>query len=195
MSLLYRLYLLFFVLFTLSCTDNSQTTTPTQPLPKQYSPDFWGTASATRNGQPMQNLRISAATRTPCNRHAFDLFITEYNSDGAELLTFTLANLPQRVGTLNSFRADYKNLFCGTDTLGSTLTARAKLGYEGTYKPTGRTNQLIISTFDSVKREIMGSFRLKLVIDERGVGPMPDTIRIESGQFYTKLKGPNGKYE
>lgn len=143
----------------------------------------------------MQNLRIWAATRTPCNLHAFDLFITEFTPQGDELLTFTLANLPQRTGTLNYFRADYRNLFCGTDTLGSSLTARAKLGYEGTYKPFGKGNQLVIATFDTLKKEITGSFKLKLVIDERISGPLPDTININSGQFRTRLRGANGKYE
>ncbi len=154
-----------------------------------------GTISAQRDGKPLQNPRIWAATRTPCNTYAFDIFVTEFNDQGEELVTFTLANIPQRVGTLNQFRADYANLFCTTDTLGSTLTAKAQAGFSGTYKPRKSGNKLVITAFDSVRREIKGTFVLQLIIDERKSIKSPDYINIDRGVFHTKLKGPSGKYE
>jgi|GEM_PF-2932890 len=163
--------------------------------PKAFSADYWGTISARRDGRPLQNPRIWAATRTPCHAHAFDIFVTEFNDQGEELVTFTLANIPQRVGTLNQFRADYANLFCTTDTLGSTLTAKGQAGFSGTYKPYKRGNELVITAFDSVKREIRGTFFLQLIVDERKSAKSPDGIKIDRGVFHTKLKGPSGKYE
>lgn len=182
-----------FIVFLSLCSSCLKPIDPTPP--QVYSADYWGTVTGTRSGKPLQNPRIWAATRTPCNAHSFDIFITEFTDRGEELVTFTLVNLPQRPISLSYFRADYKNLFCGTDTLGSTLTAKANVGYTGTYKPCPKGNRLVIASFDSVKKEITGSFRLNLVVDERQTGPMPDTIKLESGQFRTRLRGPNGKYE
>lgn len=169
---------------------------PLAPKPPQaFSAEYWGTVSARRDGLPLQNPRIWAATRTPCNAHAFDIFVTEFNDQGEELVTFTLANIPQRVGTLNQFRADYANLFCTTDTLGSTLTAKVQAGFSGTYKPCKWGSKLVITSFDSVKREIKGTFLLQLIIDERKSGRTLDSIKIDRGVFHTKLKGLSGKYE
>ncbi|MCY7359077.1 MAG: hypothetical protein LH609_16780 [Rudanella sp.] len=191
MSLLIRLLLSLLPYCFYGCL--SRVVSPEPPNP--YSADYWGTISALRNGKALQNPRIWAATRTPCNEHAFDIFIAEFNDRGEELVTFTLANIPQKACTLNQFRADYKNLFCKTDTLGSALTAKVQAGFEGTYKPSPRGNQLVIATFDSVRREITGTFTLRLGIDQKQSASAPDSIKIQQGTFHTKLKGPGGKYE
>lgn len=175
----------------LGCMGKPVSPTP----PNAYSADYWGTVSAMRDGKPLQNPRIWAATRTPCNDHAFDIFITEFNDRGQELITFSLANIPQRVGKLSQFRADHKNLFCTTDTLGSTLITKIQAGFVGTYKPSQWGNQLIISSFNSVKKEIKGTFFLQMSVDERKTASAPDSIKINRGQFHTKLKASNGRYE
>ncbi len=191
MTQLTRLLLFLLPCFFSGCMSRVVSPEP----PKAYSTDYWGTVSALRNGKALQNPRIWAATRTPCNEHAFDIFITEFNDRGEELVTFTLANIPQKACTLNQFRADYKNLFCKTDTLGSALTAKVQAGFEGTYKPSPWGNQLVIATFDSLKKEITGTFTLRLGIDLKQSALAPDSIKIQQGAFHTKLKGPGGKYE
>lgn len=186
-------YLLLFLLTAtvVGCIDKSVSPKP----PLAYSANFWGTASAQRDGRELQNPRIWAVTRTACNAHAFDVFITEFTDQGEEIVTFNFVNIPQRVGTLKQFKPDYRNLFCSTDTLGSTLTAKVRAGFSGTYKPCSWGNQLTITSFDSVKKEIKGLFFLKMSVDERLSGTGPDSINIRRGEFYTKLRGAGGKYE
>ncbi|KAB7731756.1 hypothetical protein F5984_05890 [Rudanella paleaurantiibacter] len=162
--------------------------------PSAYSAQYWGNVSGMRNGRALQNPRIWATSRTPCNDHAFDVFITEFNDQGDELLTFTLANIPKRACTLSRFKTDYANLFCATDTVGSTLTAKMSVGFSSTYKPGRWGNGLTIVSYDSLKGEIKGRFRLSLVVDSRLSGHSPDSIRIEQGEFVTKLRGAGGTY-
>lgn len=162
--------------------------------PSAYSAQYWGSVSGTRNGRVLQNPRIWATSRTPCNDHAFDVFITEFNDEGEELLTFTLANIPKRVCTLSRFKTDYANLFCATDTIGSTLTAKMPIGFSSTYKPGRWGNGLTIVAYDSLNGEIKGRFGLFLVIDSRQSAHSPDSIRIDQGEFVTKLRGPGGTY-
>jgi hypothetical protein len=186
-------YFLAFLLLVLlsSCINQSVTPKP----PPTYSSGYWGTASAQRNGKELQNPRIWAVTRTACNAHAFDVFITEFTDQGEEVVTFNFVNVPQRVGTLNRFKPDYKNLFCTTDTVGSTLTAKIRAGFSGTYKPRSWGNQLIITSFDTVTKEIKGTFFLRMNVDERLSATGPDSINIRRGEFHTKLRGVGGKYE
>ncbi len=186
-------YLLLFLLTTVFVGCMSKAITPKPP--GVYSADYWGVASAQRNGQELQNPRIWAVTRTACNAHAFDVFITEFTDQGEEIVTFNFVNIPQRVGTLKQFKADYRNLFCSTDTVGSTLTAKVRAGFSGTYKPCSWGNQLTITSFDSVRKEIKGTFFLRMSVDERRSGTGPDSINIKRGEFHTKLKGPGEKYE
>lgn len=186
-------YLLLFFTTALFVGCMSKSITP--KVPEGYSANFWGTASAQRDGQELRNPRIWAVTRTACNAHAFDVFITEFTNQGEEIVTFNFVNIPRRVCVLNQFKPDYKNLFCSTDTLGSTLTAKVRAGFSGTYKPRSWGNQLTITSFDSVKNEIKGTFFLRMSVDERLSGTGPDSINIRRGEFYTKLRGAGGKYE
>ncbi|GAB2606145.1 hypothetical protein GCM10027190_61980 [Spirosoma areae] len=161
-----------------------------------YSDQYWGEVSALRQGQPLQNARIAAASRAPCTQHKFDLFITEFASNGEKLTSLTLLNVPKKPGVSVRFKVDYQSLYCGTDTIGSTFTATTEELPWGIYKPlNGVATWLSIESFDSLSGDIKGTFSITMIPDKRKKTTGPDTFQIKNGRFATKLKGSNGLYK
>ena len=178
----------------LSCTTPVATTIT--PIPGAYSVNYWGDISATRQGVPLQNPRIAAISRTPCNQHAFDVTITEFDDDGDKLSSLTLFNIPKKATTSTRFKVDYQSLYCGSDTIGCTFTATSDQLPWGTYKPlAGKDTQLVIQSFDTISGEIKGTFSVMMLPDRRQDASAPDILQIKNGKFLTKLKLSNGTYK
>lgn len=180
----------------LSCSTQLNTI----PIPEVYSANYWGEVAGARQGAPLSNPRIAAASRVPCTANAFDVTITEFASNGSKLTTLTLANVPKKpTSVLTKFKVDYQSLYCGSDTIGCTFTAaNAELPW-GIYKPVKSSQtKLTIQSFDSATGEIKGTYSIIMVPDRRlgtGTTSGPDTLRFQNCSFTTKLKGPNGIYE
>jgi hypothetical protein len=166
------------------------------PIPGAYSVNYWGQVSGTRQGVALQNPRIAASSRIPCSNHAFDVTITEFDDEGDILTSLTLFNIPKRACSLTKFKVDYKSLYCGTDTIGSTFTAKNEKMYWGTYKPVRNTEtQLTIQAFDTLSGEIRGTFSVRMIPDAPVDASVPPLLQIKNGVFLTKLKLSNGTYK
>jgi len=59
----------------------------------------------------------------------------------------------------------------------------------GVYKvlESDTTNAITISSYDSVSREIKGTFNVTFVPEHLPYPGAPDTIRFRNGQFHTKI--------
>lgn len=188
-----NLLLIVILLALLSC--GSPAVSPGS-IPGVYSLNYWGQVTGTRQGVALQNPRIAASSRIPCRQHAFDVTITEFDDEGDLLTTLTLFNIPKRVCSLTKFKVDYQSLYCGTDTIGSTFTAKSDRLLWGTYKPViNAETQLSIQSFDTLSGEIRGTFSVRMIPDEAKSAAIPALLQIKNGKFLTKLKQTDGTYK
>lgn len=173
----YAFWALVIVAIYANCKKNEPNTPP--PLPSS----FWGDASAQKNGKPWTanpSCWIDIVDKKTINIE-LDSFLNGY------YLTETLffEGVPPKTGTYKVL----KWTFPKDGNLNADLTySDADLAL-GDYDilETDSTNYLTLSSYDTLSKEIKGSFNLTFIVHKRPYSNAPDTIRFRDGKFHGKL--------
>ena len=193
-------YICCFLLAVLTITCKRDVGFDPQP-PLQYGIYYWGEVEGRRNNVPMLNPRILAALysnhpRKACDRDKFSISIREFDDSGCERLSLNLGDMPRKVGTSAQFQYRLNAVRCHPQLFPHVALYLLNCDiYLGSYLVDSlKRSELTISAFDTVSREVRGSFKLHFKLNERPnqtVLKTPDSLYYEA-TFKTKLL-PEGK--
>jgi hypothetical protein len=144
------------------------------PAP-QISSDYWGDASAQINGKlwtahPVCWIDVIDHKTITIQLDSF------YNiTQLAEDLFF--AHIPPKPGTYKVSRVVYNPN--APDALSSAL------GYD--ILETANINEIVVESYDTLSKEIRGTFDVTFIVSGRPYPNSPDTLRLQDGKFHGKL--------
>ena len=157
------------------------------------SPEFYGTASATVNGEYWQadKLGCKILNVDTCFHNTLGINLLKYNSLGELREEYSFTKLIPEVSVQKVYPVNFVTYPCN-DTLDATY---ATLGADGDavneiYNTvSGLDNFIRIESYDSRTKKISGSFAITFVIYNRSVNDNTsiDTIRVTNGKFSTKI--------
>ena len=195
-----RRYICCFLLAVLTITCKRDVGFDPQP-PLQYGTYYWGEVDGRRNNVPMLNPRILATLysnypQQACDKDHFTIRIDEFDDSGCLRLLLSIKDVLRHVG--ESSRFQYKLLPERCQPQHNPHVALHLMNcdiYLGNYLVDSlKRSELTISAFDTVSREVRGSFKLHFKLNERPnqtVLKTPDSLYYEA-TFKTKLL-PEGK--
>jgi hypothetical protein len=167
---------IYIALILTSCTQEPQEPAPEGP--------WWGEASATKNGISWIGKPYAVTSKEYSDR--VNISIDSLMNDYYTTKSLEIYRVPVYLGTYRIF----DNLPKINDSI-----VRAKyyfVDYDvlyGTYKvlESDSSSFITVTSYDSVSKEVKGTFDVTLV-KEISPGPnAPDTIRFRNGMFHTKV--------
>jgi hypothetical protein len=167
---------LFVLLAIISCAP-----TPEKPsLPE----DYWGEASAQRNGMPWKaNPACYISPRNQTNIIvSIDSFIENYYLKES----LVIADIPPFIGTypVKNFRIDENILH----SVLSMWESDFPLGEYRILDSDSNTNRVTLLSYDTLSKEITGAFNLSFLVSHQPYLSSPDTIRFTNGFFHGRLR-------
>ena len=172
----YQIAILQLVLLLAACSK--------EPAPEPPAGPWWGETRALENNQIWQGKPYAVVSKDYPTRV---LIAMDSVSNGYYVTKgLNFYRIPLRVGT-------YPVLDNPPQIRDSVERAKYYyLDYDvlyGVYKvlESDTTNAITISSYDSVSREIKGSFNVTFVPEHLPYPGAPDTIRFRNGQFHTKI--------
>ena len=167
-----------FQLIYLTACDKTQ-------LPTKEELGYWGTITATKNnmawvGAPISLININHGKGFEIVGDSLDKYGTR-----REALGFT--KVPSQTGTY-----PLVNTIPQTDDglVGASYFILDDDVTLGNYKVlvSDSSSFITLISFDSISKELKGTFDITLIVDHRPYASYPDTIRFRNGQFHTRLK-------
>jgi hypothetical protein len=170
--------ILFFSLFVLLIACKKEITKPALPE------DYYGTASAERNGKPWSAhptcwIDVIGQSNLVVQLDSFwqDFYFKEQVS---------IYGIPPILGTYKVYKLSTQTV----DKLYSVLSmwdADQPLGGYTILESDSSTNLVTLTKYDTLTKEIKGTFNLTFVVSGRPYPSYPDTIKMKNGQFFGKL--------
>jgi hypothetical protein len=164
-----------FLVFLFACKKE-----PAKPaLPEGY----YGTASAERNGKPWTahpSCWIDLVDHTN--------LVVELDSLNEDFYTeesLIIDGIPPFLGTYRVYKFKI-----GEDHLNANLSMWDEdqpLGYYELIESDSNTNLVSLTSYDTLSKEIKGTFNLSFIVSERPYSSYPDTIRFKNGKFSGKI--------
>jgi hypothetical protein len=155
-------------------------------------PTYFGNASLTLNGKSWYSskVRCVAIKNHPCNPDFLGLNFDLFNGEGFLRETFVFSHIFKELKTYYLSPTNFGDLSC-KDSLPScnyyTIGADGDviLDVYNTLPNSGGFIQ--INKYNNETKELEGVFSLDLLIYTRYNPNAPDTLRVRSGKFYTKI--------
>jgi hypothetical protein len=156
------------------------------PTPEKPSLDegYWGEASALRNGETWRTnpaCWISQIDKTTLIVQ-LDSFIDKYYYKEGLIIN----GIPPQVGTypVKKFKGNEINLH----SVLSMWDYDLPLGGYHLLESDSNTNRVTLLSYDTLTRELTGSFNLSFLVSGRPYPSYPDTIRFTNGFFHGRLE-------
>ena len=163
-----------FISFLLACGRD-----PEKPsLPN----DYWGEASAERNGKPWTTNPACWIDRNDNTNIVvqLDSFIDNYYLKESLIIL----GIPPSLGTYSVHK-----LTVAKD-LNSSLSmwdADLPIGGYSLLESDSNNNQVTLSSYDTLSKEIKGTFNLTYIFVSKPFPNYPDTLRFRNGRFHGKI--------
>lgn len=151
-----------------------------EPEPEPPAGPWWGETTALENGMNWNGSPFAIFDKKDSSRMSIQIDSLKYGYFRCKNLYFS--KVPVYPGTYIIDRS--------VDTLiGSKYFYLDHDVLYGVYivLESDTTNAITISSYDSVSREIKGSFNVTFVPEHLPYPGAPDTIRFRNGQFHTKI--------
>jgi hypothetical protein len=154
------------------------------PEPVPLPPDYWGEVSAERNGQlwtahPACFIDLIDKTNLVISIDSFQT--------GAYLKeSLSLYDIPPTPGTYRVYRREAANLKKLNSAL-STWESDTSTGLYQLVEADSNTNRVTLFSYDTISKEIKGSFNLTFWAKDKPFPSYPDTIRLKNGKFHGKI--------
>ena len=174
-------YVLFsFIAITLCASCKKDPVTPifTKPYP------YWGEASATINGKLW--TAQPSATVNYIHGHGWDIEIDSFYS-GILRQALGIYKVPFTPGTypvINTFPQEDDSMVGGD--LGYWTADQADGRY--TILESDSSSFVTMQSYDSITKELRGTFDLTFIVFHRPYPSSPDTLRVRNGVFHTKVR-------
>lgn len=172
-----KFILLVYIIFFTACEKS--------PEPVPLPPDYWGEASAERNGQlwtahPACRIDIIDHTNLIVELDSF-----QYGNYLKESLV--LNGIPPMPGTYRVFRKEFSTLTKLNSGL-SLWESDQNVGLYELVEVDSNTNRVTLLSYDTISKEIKGSFNLAFWAKDKPSPSYPDTIRLKNGKFHGKIR-------
>lgn len=155
-----------------------------EPAKPSLPDGYYGTASAERNGKPWTGhpaCWISLADHTSISMELDSFWQDFYGKESLQIW-----NIPPFVGTYKTHRYIGQNLNQVYSIL-SMWDSDLPLGGYNILESDSSTNVVALTSYDTLTKEIKGTFNLTFIVSGRPYPSYPDTIRMKNGQFSGKL--------
>ncbi len=150
------------------------------PDPEPFLPDdYWGEASAEKNGELW--VAHPACWIDLVNNTNINIQIDSFYSGSYLAESLTIVAIPPFPGTYKILKSgplphSYLDISDGDQQLGLYLISESD-----------STNQMTLDSYDTLSKEIKGTFNLTFLVEHRPYSYSPDTIRFRDGKFHGKL--------
>lgn len=153
------------------------------PQPVEPSP-FWGEASATINGK-VWTAQPTAVVSFP-HGHGWDIAIDSFEF-GILREVLGIYKLPFTPGTypvINTIAQVNDSLVGG----GFSYWTGDQSDGRYTVLETDSSSFVTMQSYDSITKELRGTFDLTFIVFHRPYPAAPDTLRVRNGMFHTKVR-------